>query len=187
MMLCLLSMLMSLSRVSRIFYLSILLNLSSCNVKQSWRAYDLVLAEVEQVKVLECGSVLKVLAVHFSVHETAFQVEDMLNVPVIAFLRVAHKDQMNRFHALNSHTVDAVDSCIEACLRMLANVMEVVFERSLEGVEVTVSHGLDDEVLIVGEEKEAATLSLRLSCFEDTVSVLFRTHTILDYFLGDLV
>ena len=42
---------------------------------------------------------------------------------------------------------------------------------SLEGIEVTISHCLDDESLISREEKEAAALALRFTSLEDHLAI----------------
>jgi len=61
--------------------------------------------------------------------------------------------------------------------------MCVLLENILESIEITLSHSLDNEVCIVREKEEAATLTLGLTCFKDTVSIILRTQALL-YQLG---
>ena len=54
---------------------------------------------------------------------------------------------------------------------MTGDVGKVWLLNALEGVEIAVSHGLDDELLISREEEKATTLTLRLTSLEDHLAV----------------
>ena len=71
---------------------------------------------------------------------------------------------------LHLYCVDTVDSCEEG-LGMGGNMGEIGFEKVFKGVEVGVSHGFNDEILVMRKEEKAATLTLGLTCFKDLVSV----------------
>jgi len=55
-------------------------------------------------------------------------------------------------------------------------MLEVVLLDPLPGSEVVLSHGLDDKLLILAEEEEAAGLALRLASLENHRAVDFRVE-----------
>ena len=57
---------------------------------------------------------------------------------------------------------------------MTRYVCEVSFLDTLEGIEVTVCHCLDDELLVLRKEEEATTLSLRFTSLKDHSSIRIR-------------
>ena len=63
---------------------------------------------------------------------------------------------------------------------MARDVREVGLLDALEGVEVAVRHRLDDELLVLREEEETSTLSLRLTGLEDHGSVDLRVQRLSD-------
>jgi hypothetical protein len=71
---------------------------------------------------------------------------------------------------LHLYSVDTVDSCEEG-LGMGGNMGEIGFEKVFKGVEVGVSHGFNDEILVMRKEEKAATFTLGLTCLKDLVSV----------------
>jgi hypothetical protein len=77
---------------------------------------------------------------------------------------------MDRLLFLHLHCVDTVDSCEEG-LGMGGNMGEIGFEKVFKGVEVGVSHGFNDKILVMRKEEKAATLTLGLACLKDLVSV----------------
>jgi len=64
------------------------------------------------------------------------------------------------------HRVDSVDTSEDGILG-LTNTLEVCLLDSLESQEVTLSHGLDDKVLVLGKEEETSRLALGLSSLEN--------------------
>lgn len=57
----------------------------------------------------------------------------------------------------------------------------VIFENFLESLQLSIVHCLDDKPRIVREEKEAATLTLRLSGFFYFLDIFIRVEGLLDH------
>ena len=110
-----------------------------------------------------------VLALDDTINHGALEIKDTKNVRGTSH-GVLHHDKFNGLLVLHSHRVDTVDSGKETVV-MARDVGKVWLLNALEGVEVTVSHGLDNELLISREEEKAATLTLRLTSFKDHLTV----------------
>ncbi len=81
---------------------------------QELATYHFFLTKRDEVEILKHSSVLQVSSMDFSINIAAFQVEDMLDVLVVALFRVAHENQVHWCHALLHHSVDTIDSGIKA-------------------------------------------------------------------------
>lgn len=88
------------------------------------------------------------------------------------FHGVAHNDQLNRGFVLHNNAVNPVDPGEQTVL-VSGHPIEVRFLDPLKSFEVTFSHRLNDEVLVLAEEEETATLALRLASFENGILVVF--------------
>jgi len=125
---------------------------------------DVLLGHVEQVLILQSLGRLEVGALDQTVDHRSLEVEHAEHVRGVLH-RVAHDNKLDRLLVFHLHRVDAVDTRQQGSL-VSADSLEVGFLDAAEGKEVALSHSLDDEPLILGEEKETSTLTLRLSGLE---------------------
>jgi len=54
------------------------------------------------------------------------------------------------------------------------DVLKIVSEQFFESIEISKSHGLDQESTIMGEEEKAARFAHTLTCFENALNISFN-------------
>ena len=95
-----------------------------------------------------------ILSFNYSVHHGPLQVKNSKNIRSASY-SILHHNQLHWLLVLHPHRVDAVDAGQQAAV-MLGYVGEVSLLDALESIEVVIGHRLDDETLILREEKERA-------------------------------
>ena len=75
---------------------------------------------------------------------------------VLKFEGVSHEDQVNHLVALHFYSVNSVDSREER-LRVLFEMLIVVWQNLLHEFLFTFGHRLDDKASVVAEEEKTAT------------------------------
>lgn len=75
---------------------------------------------------------------------------------VLKFERVSHEDQIYHLVALHFYSVNTVDSR-EKRLRVLFEMLIVIWQNLLHEFLFTFGHSLDDKASVVAEEEKTAT------------------------------
>lgn len=119
---------------------------------------DLFLVHLEQVFVFQSGAWLVVLTLDDTVDHGSLKIKDTKRLRDTLH-SVLHDNQLHWRLVLHTDGVDSVNTRQKTVV-VSSNMGKVGFLDSLEGIEIAVGHRLDDELLILGEEEKAATLTL---------------------------
>ena len=134
---------------------------------------DLLLVEFEQVLIFESHAWVMIRSFDDTVDHGAFEIEDA--EPGLfrhSFHTILHDEQFNWLLILHADRIDAVHSGKKTVI-MAIDMGEVGLLNTLESIEVAVGHSLNEELAILGEEKEAATLSRAFACLESLFSIKY--------------
>jgi hypothetical protein len=114
------------------------------------------------IKVFKDCSIFDIGILGQSSNETAFEVE--LAIYGICgttntLYGVCHHDQVHWIDVFKLHREDTIDTSQER-FRVTFNVIEVVLEHILEGLELSIIHSLYDKLFVLAKEEEAARFAL---------------------------
>ena len=142
-----------------------------------------------QIDIFQCRSVLGLFGdKHISVDDGALQVEDIQNV--LGRPRnldgIGHEQQIDRHNILHLYLEDSVDPGNET-VRIGLQVSKVLREGLQKHFKFIISHGFDNEFIVVAEEEERARFTLTFTSFEDLISIPFGRERELDFLFVDLV
>ena len=95
--------------------------------------------------------------------QATFKVEDAVNIVSRAsnpLQGVLHKNEMNGHDVFKVDSEDPINPSKHAVPIVFDEVLIVIFEHMHKGLKFSLSHSLDDELVIMAEEEEAPTLAL---------------------------
>ena len=134
------------------------------------------MVHLQQILVFKGGSCRRDFALYNSLNSRTFQIK-YSHMSRCLFHWVAHHNQLNRGFVFHNDAVDAIYSGKQAVL-VSAYPLKIGFLNALECFKVTLSHRFDNKVLVLAEEKETSTLTLRLSSLEDRIFVVVWEQTL---------
>ena len=138
-----------------------------------------------QVDILQCARVLRLGRDNdIPIDNGALEVEDVDYVLCGLMLdRIGHQHEVYGHYVLHlnfKHSVYSTDETVSIFLY----VAEVLWEGSQEHPQLVIVHRLDDELVVVRKEEEAAGLALALTRLEHLITITLGRQRVLD---ADLV
>ncbi len=116
---------------------------------------------VDPIEILEDGIilVLEELLWIFPADRTSFQIESLVNI-LVGRKQIVHDNEVNFPTSRQFHTMETIEPRQES-VRVLLDMIVVLFQDAKEELMLAVAYGLDDETIVAGEVEEGARLAGR--------------------------
>ena len=132
----------------------------------------------QEVDILEsCGRFCH--SFYFSIDETTFEIKDVLQlIWVFESKCVLHQHDVNSLHA-SSFDCEHAEFLRQETVWHILVVLSQTGKQSQEKIQFGLGHCLNDELLVMAEEKEASTATSSLSCLEHHIAIVFGAETLM--------
>lgn len=116
--------------------------------------YEFILAQIEQIHILQAARRLHFIGLDFSIDDAALQIKGLVH-ELATLCRIRHEQDVYRHDVLHLHSEHTIDSGHKR-VGVLYEVRQVLGQHGDEDVFFVVVHGFEQEFPVVGKEKEGA-------------------------------